>query len=370
MSRCSFSDCLGVEISGYGSLRCRDQVYVFIREPCENPASVNCIPTWRPDPRGSHDQCSNCVTTQREIFPRGVKSSPSKQKVHTPRHAAPNYAQPPYVHPPGYEDSRPSPPLEPVTSAGLEPPPTPSRLNLPVVPPMPTRRPRPIGTAGISATNTPTQPAKSILAGAGFPTPASETNSGRTGLRISNANPTAVSTETRLAATGFPIPPPEINSRRMGLRIPMLNTETRLAGPDPSWNTRLGRTGPRTPTAYNTVRSTAPIPSRNINSMATRLQTPAISYIPRPPNRRLSAPRNSTKLLASIAATIEAPTGQQRRLTYLPVPSLRPVIYTGGTETRTHPPRANSQQASRLPTQDLPARPGPIERIASRAGTI
>lgn len=372
MCRCFFSNCPGVNIPGRSPLGCRDQVYVFIRDPCKNPASVDCIPTWSPDPRGDHDQCSSCVRTQRGIFPGGVRTSPSKRKVHTPRHAAPNYAPPLYVQSPRYEDSRPSTVPESATATELELPPTPSRFNLPVVPPMPTRRPGPSGIVGqtmqIPAANTAKQQAEPCLAPAGFTTPSPETSSGRVGLRIPTATAAARSAGTRSAALGFLTPRPENNSRQTGLRIPTGNAAIRLAEPGPFQGTSLGRTGLRTPTAYDRVRPPTPIPSRNLNSSASSLQTPAASYIPRP--RTLPARPGSTEPLVSTVATVEAPTGQQSRLTSLPLPRVRPVIYIGGTDTRTHLPTVNSQLAPRLPTQDRSARLGSNERMASRTGAV
>ena len=371
MCRCFFSDCPGVEIPEHPPLQCRNQVYVFIREPCENPSSVNCIPTWYPDPRGNHDQCSNCIRTQLYIFPAGVKTSPSKRRVHTPWHFAPDYAPPPYVRPPGYEDSRPSMVPESTAAPGLELPLTPTRFNLPVVTPMPTRRPPPSGSKGqtlrIPTANTATRRAEPPLAGSGFPTTAPETNSGRTGLRVPTADAAARPAGRRLATAGFPTPPLETNSRRIGLRIPTPNTATRLAEPGPPQSTTLGRTGLRAPTAYDTVRPPTPSPSRNLNPPATGFPTLATSSFPRPPTRRLLVRSGFTERLVSVAAAVETPTGQPSRLTFLPLPRALPVVYTGGTDTRTHPPITNPQQAPRSPNQGRSALPGSTE---SRAGTV
>lgn len=370
MCRCFFSHCPGVEIPGHAPIRCQDQVYVFIREPCENPASINCIPMWRPDPRGNHDQCSNCTRTQRYNFPAGVRTSPSKRKVHTPRHAARNYAPPPYVRPPCYED--PSSVPESTAATELEFPLTPSRFNLSVVPPMPTRPP-PSGNVGqtlrIPTANTATRPAEPRLAWAGFPTPAPETNSERTGLRIPTANAAARPAGTRLAAAGLLTPPPETNSRRTGLRIQTGNTATRQAEPGLSQSASLGRMGPWTTTRYDTVRPPTPSPSRSLTSTATALQIPAASYLPQPPTRRLSARPGSTDRMVSTAAAVEAPTGQQDRFISPPLPRALPVVYTGGADTRTHPLTVNSQPAPRPPTRGISAQIGSTERMASRAAT-
>lgn len=139
MCRCSTSECPGLRIPGHSPFWCRDNVFVFIVEPCENESSGDCIPTWRPDPRGNHDQCSNCARTQRYIYPEGALISTSKRKVHTPRHAAPNYAPPLYVRPPGYEDSELRVVPNSTAAAGPEQHLTPTRSNLTVVPPTPTR---------------------------------------------------------------------------------------------------------------------------------------------------------------------------------------------------------------------------------------
>ena len=345
-------------------------MYVFIREPCEDPASINCIPMWRPDPRGNHDQCSNCTRTQRYNFPAGVRTSPSKRKVHTPRHAARNYAPPPYVRPPCYEDLSSVP--KPTAATELEISLTPSRFNLSMVPPMPTRPP-PSGNVGqtlrIPTANTATRPAEPRLAGAGFPTPAPETNSRRTGLRIPTANAAARPAGTPLAAAGFFTPAPETNSRRTGLRIQSGNTETRLAEPSLFQSASLGRMGPWTTTGYDTVRPPTPSPSRSLTSTATALQIPPASYLPRPPTRRLSARPDSTDRWVSTAAAVEVPTGQQDRFTSPSLPRALPVVYTGGADTRTHLPTVNSQPAHQPQIRGLSAQLGSSEYVASRAGT-
>lgn len=349
MCRCFFSSCPGVIIPGHAPLWCRDNVYVFIKEPCENQASGDCIPTWRPDPRGNHDQCSNCTRTQRYIFPEGVSTSLSKRKVHTPRHSAPNYAPPPYVRPPGYEDSEPRVAPNSIACAESELPLRHTRFNLAVVPSMPTRRPPPSGILGQpiqpSTSNAATRLAEPGLIAANFPIPAPESNSRLTGLRRPMVNTATPSAERRLTAAGYPFQAPATNSRRTGLRLPMANTATQSAGPGPSQGTNLGRTDPRTPTTNDTVGSRTPIPFRDLNSTATSLQPPAANFLSRPPTRRLFArPGSTDRLVPTVAIrTDEASTGQQSHSTSPSLPRVLPVVYTGGTNPHIYPSTVNSQ---------------------------
>lgn len=360
MCRCLFSNCPGVIIPGNAPLWCRDNVYVFIKEPCENQASGDCLPTWRPDPRGNHDQCSNCTRTQRYIFPEVVSTSRSKRKVHTPRHSAPNYAPPPYVRPPGYEDSEPRVAPNSTAAAESELPLTHTRFNLAVVPSMPTRRPPPSGILGQpirpSTSNAATRLAEPGLIAANFPIPAPESNSRLTGLRPPMVNTATSSAERRLTTAGYPILAPATNSRRTGLRIPMANNATQSAEPGPSQGTNLGRRDLRTPTANDMVRSRTPSPSRDLNSTATSLQPPAANFFSRPPARRLFArPGSTDRLVPTVAIrTDEASTSQQSRSISPSLPRVLPVIYTGGTDPLIYPSTMNSQLGSENSPSTLP----------------
>lgn len=357
MCRCYFSDCPDVIIPGHAPLRCQDHVYVFIKEPCENQASGDCIQTWRPDPRGNHDQCSNCTRIQCYIFPEGVSTSPSKRKVHTPGHAAPNYAPPPYVRPPGYEDSEHRVAPSSTAAAGPELPLRHSRFNLTAVPSMLTRRPPHSSISGqplrTSTANAATRLAEPCLAASNFPTPAPESNSRLIGLRPPMVNTATRSAETRLTAADHPIQAPASNPRRTGLRIPMANTTNQSAEPGPSQGTNLRRTGLRTPISYDTPRPSTPCPSRDLNSTATRLQDPAAGFFSRPPTRRLWARPGSTNRLVP-TVTGEAPTSQHSRSTSPPLPRVLPVVYTGRTDTHTHPSTVNSQLGSENSPSTLP----------------
>lgn len=362
MCRCFFSDCPGVKVPEHAPFRCRDNVYVFIKELCEDQASGDCIQTWRPDPRGNHDQCSNCTRTQRYIFPEGVSISPGERKVHTPRRAAPNYAPPPYVRPPRYEDLELRVAPNSTAAAGPELPLTLSRFNLTVVPSMPTRRPPPSGTLGqplrTSTAIAATRLAEPRLPTANFPTPAPANKWNLTGLRPSTTNTATRATGTLFNAVGYPIRGPETDSRRTGLRVPMAITATQPAMPGRSQITNLRRTGLRTPTPTLS-------PFRDLNSTATRLQPPAANFFSRPPTRRLFARPGSTDRLVPTVATRagEAPTGQQGCSTSPPPPRVLPIVYPRGIDTHSHSSTVSPQigiknSPSSLPRTDAPRTAG------------